>query len=292
MSWQQLELQLPASQLPQAEALLSLLGAASVTLAGAGRDEILEPEPGSAPVWPVTRVRALFPIDFDLSSATRVLAQSLGADILIQTSTLADAEWTDTLTEVPREIAIGSRLLITGVLGAVACADRTVVRLRRGLGFGTGDHPTTRLCLEWLEAELQAGATVIDYGCGSGILAVTALRLGADYAWAVDIEPQAIAATTATAELNDVADRLWVGYPANLPSASADIILANILARPLLGLADQLAAHAGRSGTVVLTGILAEQYAEVSAAYAGYFSTLARRDRDGWVCIVASMPRR
>lgn len=282
---------MPACALPQAEALLTLLGAASVTLAGTGSDEVLEPEPGTAPVWPVTCIRALFPAETDLARVARVLTQSLGADVESRVVPVADAEWAGALTDEPREIAIGSRLLITGALDGVACADRTVVRLRRGLGFGTGDHPTTRLCLEWLEAELRAGATVIDYGCGSGVLAVTALRLGADHAWAVDIEPQAIAATRANAELNGVADRLWVGYPANLPTAGADVILANILARPLLELADQLAARAGRSGTVVLAGILAEQYAEVSAAYARHFSTLARRDRDGWVSIVASVPR-
>lgn len=292
MSWHQLELTLPASQLPQAEALLALLGAMSVTLAGTGHDEVLEPMPGSAPVWPVTHVRALFPTDFDLSSAASVLAQSLGANVPIRTSTLVDAEWADALTEAPREIAVGSRLLITGVHGGRASAERTVVRLRRGLGFGTGDHPTTRLCLEWLEAELRPGATVIDYGCGSGVLAVTALRLGADYAWAVDIEPQAIAATAATAELNGVADRLWVGSPADLPSTSVDTILANILAAPILQLADRLAAYANQSGTLVLTGILVEQYPEVGAAYTSYFSKLTRRERDGWVCVTASEPRR
>lgn len=290
MDWQQLELELPAGRLPEAEALLLLLGARSLTLVGAGSDEILEPDPGSTPLWKLTRVRALFAADIDLARAERVLAQSLGTEVAIEIETVTEADWADALTAVPREIRIGRRLMIAAKAGALAPEDRTVVRLNRGLGFGTGEHPTTRLCLEWLDGQLTPGAMVIDYGCGSGILAVAALRLGAARAWAVDIEPQALEATAATAALNAVGDRIWVGRPDELPVSRADVVLANILAGPLIDLAPRLAGLAAGSGTLVLTGILPAQRAGVRDAYSAHFARLEARERAGWVCLIASDP--
>ncbi len=286
------ELELPALQLPQAEAMLGLLGALSLTLLGAGSDEVLEPEPGTTPVWRLTRIRALFADDVDLTRAKRVLSQSLGADINIAIVTLKDADWATALTAAPPEIRLGRRLMITAAQATHLPEDRTVVRLNRGLGFGTGEHPTTRLCLEWLDAELVPGATVIDYGCGSGILAVSAMCLGAARAWAVDIEPQALEATTANAALNAVDAQIWVGRPDELPATSADIVLANILSGPLIELAPRLAGLADSSGTLVLTGILLEQHAQVRAVYAAHFARLETREREGWACLIASDPLR
>lgn len=292
MSWQQLELTLPATRLPEAEALLLLLGAVSLTLVGAGSDEILEPDPGMTPLWSRTRVRALFADDLDLNRVGRVLSQSLGADLSIEIATIAEADWADALAATPREIRIGQRLTIMAADGLRSPGHDTVVRLNRGLGFGTGDHPTTRLCLEWLDAELAAGTTVIDYGCGSGILAVSALCLGASRAWAVDIEPQALEATLANAALNAVDARVWVGYPGELPAASADVVLANILAGPLVELAPRLAGLADRASKLILTGILVEQGDQISAVYSTHFARLETRERDGWVCLIASEPLR
>lgn len=292
MSWRQLELRVAAEQLAQAEALLGLLGATSVTLSGAGPDEILEPAPGSAPLWPVTIVRALFPVGVDVERAAAVLAESLAEDTDIVASSLDDHVWREALCERPRELPIGARLLITGAGGASRPTERVVVRLNRGLGFGTGDHPTTRLCLEWLEAALSPGASVVDFGCGSGILALAALCLGATRAWAVDIEPQALEATTANAALNGLTGRLWVGAPEVLPVGTADVILANVLAGPLIELAPRFARLVEPRGTVVLAGILAEQYSRVAEVYSRHFAQLARRDRDAWTSIVASRPIR
>ena len=283
-----LELELPALQLPKAEAMLGLLGALSLTFVGAGSDEILEPKPGTTPVWSLTRVRALFANDVDLTRAKRVLSQSLGDDINIDIVTVKDSDWVAALTAAPREIRVGRRLMITAAQGTHLPGDRTVVRLNRGLGFGTGEHPTTRLCLEWLDANLAPGATVIDYGCGSGILAVAAMCLGAARAWAVDIEPQALEATAANAALNGVDAQVWVGRPEELPASSADIVLANILSGPLIELAPRLAGLSDGSGTLVLTGILREQHDQVRAAYSAHFARLETRGREGWTCLIAS----
>lgn len=290
MDWQILELDVPAAELARIEALLSLLGAASVTLAPGDGDQILEPEPGTNPVWAMTTLRAVFPANADVERVAAWLAQTLD-DVEIRVTALPGALWTEALAREPAELCIGSRLAICGAQHSPQAGNRTVVRLNRGLGFGTGDHPTTHLCLEWLEASLATGTRVVDYGCGSGILAVTALRLGASFAWAVDIEPQALAATAANAELNGVLERLWIGHPDELHAYDADVVLANILATPLIVLAPRLARLVRPNGTVVLTGLLPEQAEAVHDAYAAQFAKLSRRDRDGWTRLVASERR-
>jgi ribosomal protein L11 methyltransferase len=288
VDWQQLELELPAAQLPQAEALLGLLDARSLTLLGAGSDEILEPEPETAPVWNRTRVRALFAADVDLAGVAAVLRRHLGAGLAINITSLPRSAWVNAIEAVPKVIDIGQRLSIAPADAEPHAGSRTVVRLYRGPGFGTGEHPTTRLCLQWLDAGLPDGARVIDFGCGSGILAVAALCLGAARAWAVDIEPQAIDATRANARLNGVADRLWAGAPAELDAPGADLLLANILARPLIELAPRLAAQLDANGTLVLSGILTSQRDEVAAAYAGRFAAVEFVELDGWVSLIAT----
>lgn len=290
MSWQQLSLEIPSASLGETEALLELLGAASLTLADAAGDDIFEPAPGSNPVWPRTRVRALFPDGIDASEAARVLSSLLGSGVSAEVRTLSDSDWVDALLTTPRRLSIGARLAIASADDERASAERIVIRLNRGLGFGTGEHPTTRLCLDFLEATPTAGATVIDYGCGSGILAVTALCLGADRAWAVDIEPQALDAAVANAALNDVADRLWVGYPHQLPTLRADLVLANILSGTLIDLAPELAQLVRESGILVLTGIMSEQCPAVYAAYSALFRRLQTAELDGWVRLTATDP--
>ena len=288
MDWQQLELELPAAQLPQAEALLGLLGARSLTLLGAGGDEILEPEPETTPLWNRTRVRALFDAEVDVAGIAALLCRHLGTGLAMNISSLPQSAWADAAHAVPKVIDIGRRLSIAPADAEPHVGSRTVVRLYRGPGFGTGEHPTTRLCLQWLDAELLNGARVIDFGCGSGILAVAALCLGAARAWAVDIEPQAIDATRANARLNGVADRLWAGAPAELDAPGADLLLANILARPLIELAPRLAAQLDADGTLVLSGILASQRDAVAAAYVGQFAAVEFVELDGWVRLIAT----
>ena len=239
------------------------------------------------PVWPVTRIRALFPADADLERVTLVLQESFGTSICAAAEALEDAAWTGALSVEPRELRIGNRLLITSSQDSHREDGRVAVRLNRGLGFGTGEHPTTRLCLEWLDAELTPGASILDYGCGSGILTIAALKLGAEQAWAVDIEPQALEASAANASLNAVCDGLWIGSPERLPTIQADVVLANILARPLIDLASRFAMMLDDAGIAVLSGVLFEQREAVRDAYSKYFLELEEVVLDGWVRIVA-----
>jgi ribosomal protein L11 methyltransferase len=152
-----------------------------------------------------------------------------------------------------------------------------------GLAFGTGEHATTALCLEWLERHVASGMTVLDYGCGSGILALAALALGARFAYAVDTDPQALTATRANAALNGAAERLFVDAPEKLPAVVVDMLVANILAGPLIELAPTFAERVVPGGMVVLSGILESQAARVAAAYAPHLENVDQAAREGWV---------
>jgi ribosomal protein L11 methyltransferase len=165
---------------------------------------------------------------------------------------------------------------------------RLVVRINMGLAFGTGEHATTALCLEWLERHIASGTTVLDYGCGSGILALAALALGARFAYAVDNDPQALTATSANAAVNGVAERLFVGAPETLPAVAVDVLVANILAGPLIDLAPVFAGRVVPGGMVVLSGVLDAQAARVAAAYAPYLENVEHVSRDGWARLAGS----
>jgi len=156
------------------------------------------------------------------------------------------------------------------------------IRLDPGLAFGTGTHPTTALCLEWLDGMDLKGKQLVDYGCGSGILAIAAARLGASRIWAVDHDPQALAATRDNARRNQVEAHVQIGLPEILPAAAVDAVLANILAAPLIQLAPRLAALIKPSGALVLSGILSGQDREVRAAYAPWFRFGRGARREEW----------
>jgi ribosomal protein L11 methyltransferase len=257
----------------------------------AADDPVLEPPPGQTPLWPTVVLRALFPIDVDLQPLTHVLAESCGA-VAIRVETLDDARWQGAMRRAPAARRIGSRLWLGPADERVhANAGETHVRLHMGLAFGTGEHSTTALCLEWLEANLRADARVLDYGCGSGVLAIAALALGARGAWAVDNDPQALTATADNARLNGVAERLWLGPPEALAPVTADIVVANILAGPLVSLAAQLCGHAAPGGSVILSGVLAQQSTQVTAAYRPYCDHFAIERRGDWVRISADRRR-
>jgi ribosomal protein L11 methyltransferase len=278
-----LQLTLPigsADPTPFEDALLAA-GASSITLEDAGDDPVLEPPPGSTPLWPRVRIKALFDAAADHETLRALFANATFEHI-------ADRAWEREWLKDFRPMRFGQRLWICPggqrpLLdeAAIAC----LVELDPGLAFGTGTHPTTALCLEWLDGAQLQGRFVIDYGCGSGVLAIAALKLGAARALAIDIDPQALLATRDNAERNGVAERLMVTAPDPADRAPADILLANILAEPLVELAPAFAERVTPGGCVVLSGILQGQAAPVASRYAAWFDMRPATTRDDWALL-------
>jgi ribosomal protein L11 methyltransferase len=284
VSRQRLTLRLTAEDVPRAEALLTLAGAETLSLRDGADDPIFEPEPSTTPLWPRIVLEALFPQSADLTRARQLLAATFH-DSAVTVDALEDSAWRAGLAQAVKARPIGARLWLAPADDRGAPSDRLVVRINMGLAFGTGEHPTTALCLDWLERHVTSGSTVLDYGCGSGILALAALVLGARSAYAVDNDPQALTATRINAELNGVAQRLFVGLPETLPAVAVDVLAANILAGPLVELAPKLVERTAPGGRIVLSGILARQAARVAAAYAPYLTNVEQTALEGWVLL-------
>jgi len=226
----------------------------------------------------------LFPGDTDTAIVMQQLAIALGAGALPApiVETVADADWEQAWKAHYRPIEITSGLWICPSWITPPDPEAINILLDPGLAFGTGTHASTRLCLQWLARQPLAGRSVIDYGCGSGILAIAALRLGARDAIGVDVDPVALAVSHDNAARNGVAQRLTLCAPDELePEATADIVLANILANPLINLACSLAARVRRGGQIALSGMLSDQVSEVSQHYIETFD-LAEDFQDGW----------
>jgi len=270
-----------------AEELLLAHGAQSVTQVDAADDPVLEPAPGEAPLWPRTRTIGLFDEDRDLAPAIVALRETLpdGEAAIITSAALEDQEWVRVWLRDWRPLRFGRRLWVCprAKLDEIADPGAVVVALDPGLAFGTGTHPSTALCLEWLAGADLAGKSVLDYGCGSGLLAIAALKLGAARATAVDIDPQALTATRENAQANGVADRLTVLAAADYRERPHDVTLANILAGPLAALAPRLAASTLSGGAIVLAGLLPAHAPEVQRAYAATCDWRPVTEREGWV---------
>jgi ribosomal protein L11 methyltransferase len=284
VSRQRLTLTLAAADVPRAEALLTLAGAETISLRDAADDPVLEPEPSTTPLWPHVVIEALLARELDLEPLRDLLATAFpGAAVAVES--FEESAWEPKLAQAVKARAIGERLWLAPADDRHAPGERLVVRINMGLAFGTGEHATTALCLEWLERHVAAGMTLLDYGCGSGILALAALTLGARLAYAVDNDHQALTATRANAALNGVTDRIFIGAPELLPPVTVDVLTANILAGTLVELAPALAKRVVPGGTLVLSGILEPQARLVAAAYAPYVTETAQTARDGWVCL-------
>ncbi|MEO8465872.1 MAG: 50S ribosomal protein L11 methyltransferase [Gammaproteobacteria bacterium] len=282
----QLTLQLDAAAVPTAEALLELAGAESIALADAGDDPVLEPLPETTPLWPHVTLCAVFPAGAELTGVGKLLESACAASA-VQITVLRDADWQAAIRQVFKARAFGRRVWLAPADDVAVPAGRIGIRLHMGLAFGTGEHPTTALCLDWLDTHVRPGATVLDYGCGSGVLAIAALALGASRTWATDNDPQALVATRSNAELNGVAERVTIATPEALPAVVVDIVAANILAGPLVALAPLLAGHLRPGGALVLAGLLSTQAAEVTQAYAPYCTDFAQTTEQGWVRLAA-----
>lgn len=262
------------------------LGAAAITLEDAADDALLEPAPGEQPLWPSSRVRALFDAGCNLDEVIAVLRSrlNLAASIDFEVTAVEDRQWETAWRQNFKPMRFGRRLWVCPT-GEAAPANAVVVRLDPGLAFGTGTHATTALCLDWLDRTPLDGATVIDYGCGSGILAIAAAKLGAARVIAVDHDPQALTATRDNAAANDVAAIIETMAPAALNSPIADIVVANILARPLIELAERFATVIGDGGRLALSGLLAPQCARIAATYARWFAINDAILRDDWALL-------
>lgn len=289
MPW--LQITLPAADIdPQAIAeAFDSLGALSVTLQDAADQPLFEPPPGATPLWSQVLVTALFEAGAECTHIKSVLAGRFGpacADRL-RIEPLDDRDWVRAWMDGYAPMRFGARLWIVPTGFDVPDPGAVNLLLDPGLAFGTGTHPTTALCLEWLDAHPPVDQLVIDYGCGSGILGIAALKLGAREVWAVDNDPQALTATLDNAQRNGVADRVVTLLPPQLlahqPGLQADLLLANILANPLIELAPRFASLVRPSGALVLSGILAEQAESVASAYRSTFEMAPTTQREDWV---------
>jgi ribosomal protein L11 methyltransferase len=259
-------------------------GALSVTLRDAADEPLFESVPGERPLWGMTCVVALFPAGFNHRPVVQALKSVLRRPGLEYTlEPLEDRDWSNTWRDSFRAMRFGRRLWVCPVGESPPDPEAVVIRMDPGMAFGTGTHTTTALCLEWLAANPPRGKRVIDYGCGSGILAIAASKLGAASVQAVDIDPQALTAARENARRNHISRNFDVISPQALPAAEADLVLANILANPLIDLAGELSRRVCSGGRIILTGILEEQADSVRAAYEPFFEFAAPVRRGGWV---------
>ena len=263
------------------EELLLESGALSVTLEDAADDPVLEPAPGQTPLWPTVRIKALFPDDPGTTRVIEQLRAQLPRELPFALEPLPDKPWEREWLKDFRPMRFGRRLWVCPGGQDAGDADAVIVRLDPGLAFGTGTHPTTAMCLEWLDQIDLEGRTIVDYGCGSGILAIAALKLGASRALAIDIDPQALLATSENAARNEVTG-LELSSEPELPDGCADVLVANILAGPLVELAPRLAAAVKAGGNIALSGILTGQAPTVTAAYQPWFDIDLAASREDW----------
>ncbi len=287
MPWLQLKFDSSPEQVDHVSDLLTELGAAAVTFEDGADQPLFEPDPGETILWNNTRIIGLFDANVDMPGIIEQLKQSLGqqAPQHVQVNPLEDKDWVRAWMDTFKPIRFGQNLWICPSWHTPNDANAVNVMLDPGLAFGTGTHPTTALCMEWLDANPPIDLGVIDFGCGSGILAIAAALLGAKHIEAVDHDPQAVLATNDNAEKNNVSDKINALLPRQFEDKPADLILANILANPLLELAPRFAELLKPGGQIVLSGILAEQSEQILQRYEEWFELQPPTQQDDWVRI-------
>ena len=289
MNFYEIEFPLAALHSDAVEAALLDVGASSITFVDRGDEAVLEPKPGEVRLWSDTLVRALFQESSDAVRNLDRLAAALGPHVTqtARVRAVQDQVWERAWLTGWKSLRFGRRLWVCPrAAEAPADPEAIIVRLDPGLAFGTGTHPTTALCLQILDSWPLQGRTMIDYGCGSGILGIAAIKLGAAHVTAVDLDPQALLATRDNAARNGVASSITVqDVDAHLPAAYC--VVANILAGPLVELAPKLTAACEPGGLLLLSGLLKTQAYSVKAAYSSGFDMVQVIERDEWCCMYA-----
>ena len=285
MAWQQLKINVKAEHAEAVGEMLTANKAMAVTFVDAKDTPMYEPKPGEVLLWPDTQVVGLFDASDDLSFVIKRLekAKALGKNFVHVVDQLEDKDWEREWMENFHPMQFGERLWICPSWLEAPDPNAVNILLDPGLAFGTGTHPTTSLCLKWLDKANVDNKTVVDFGCGSGILAIAALMLNAKKVIGIDIDPQALQATMDNASRNKVAQRLSVYLPQDQPVLQADIVMANILAAPLKELCDIISNYCAENGYLIMSGILVEQADEVMSYYQGKFDFQAVEIDGEWV---------
>jgi ribosomal protein L11 methyltransferase len=288
MAWWQFSLNCEASELEQVENLMMGLGALSISLSDAGDEPIYEPLPGDNPVWQESIVAATFDgardHEFLYQQLTSELPDHLAQGVRLKT--LQDQDWNQAYKQHFHPLQCAPDLWIVPSWSEPPDPAATIIQLDPGLAFGTGSHPTTALCLAWLGTSDIDDRRVIDFGCGSGILAIASIKLGARQVIAVDIDAQALTACHSNMEVNGInSEQIQVMPPEALDESAVDLLIANILAGPLVRLAPRFAELVKPGGQILLSGILKTQLEDIQSAYQPCFNLDPASYREDWVCI-------
>ena len=283
MPWIQIRINATAKTADKVSNMLLGRGAQAVTFMDAKDVPVYEPMPGETPLWGETEVMGLFDAETDPAPTITFFQQIFGEDVGYKVEQLEDKDWVREWMDHFHPMQFGERLWICPSWRDVPNPDAVNVMLDPGLAFGTGTHPTTALCLQWLDGLDLAGKTVVDFGCGSGILAIAALKLGAARVIGIDIDPQAIQASRDNAERNGVADQIELYLPADQPQdVEADVVVANILAGPLRELAPLIAGHGKAGSLMALSGVLESQAPELETIYGQWFEMDPTAVKEEW----------
>ncbi|MGL6310522.1 50S ribosomal protein L11 methyltransferase [Aeromonas veronii] len=283
MPWIQIRINATAKTADKVSNMLLGRGAQAVTFMDAKDVPVYEPMPGETPLWGETEVMGLFDAETDPAPTIAFFQQIFGENVGYKVEQLEDKDWVREWMDHFHPMQFGERLWICPSWRDVPNPDAVNVMLDPGLAFGTGTHPTTALCLQWLDGLDLTGKTVVDFGCGSGILGIAALKLGAARVIGIDIDPQAIQASRDNAARNGVADQIELYLPADQPQdIEADVVVANILAGPLRELAPLIAGHGKAGSLMALSGVLESQAPELETIYGQWFEMDPTAVKEEW----------
>ncbi len=287
MVWQQLKLTVSKAMTENLSDWLTEQGALAITLIDHADQPIYEPQPQQTPLWERVDMISLFDSATDLAYIKLALHETLPAEVFqsLEQQQLAEIDWENAWKINAKAMTFGQKLTIYPSHCEInKKPPHCYLRLDPGLAFGTGSHPTTALCLQWLTQHSDQYQQVIDYGCGSGILSLAALKLGASKVWAVDYDPQALAATQNNAQNNQLlTDNLIIVLPEAMPTITVDLVIANILLNPLLEKVQQFAHYLSSGDHLVLSGILVEQQGQIAHAYQADFTQSTWLEQEGWL---------